>query len=149
LPVILCEYTCDQYDKLDTLDKRYVHDPSGTLVSEERSNDWYFYLQDRLGSVRQVVKQDATIMRNYTYSPYGTCLETADSLPNPFKFTGQFYDSEISQYHLRARMYDPYLSRFTARDPVWGKFQQLMTLYAYLRRLNNPIGDKIRKLDIS
>jgi len=50
----------------------------------------------------------------------GECLQTID---NPFKFTGQWYDEELGQYYLRARMYDPYLSRFTTFDPVRGKFE--------------------------
>jgi len=61
-----------------------------------------------------------SIVRNYTYSPFGQLLEsgTAEGAPsNPFMFTGQWFDDEISQYFLRARMYDPVLMRFTARDP--------------------------------
>jgi RHS repeat-associated protein len=57
-----------------------------------------------------------------------------------FKFTGQFYDSEINQYYLRARQYDPYLGRFTTYDPVRGRFTEPLTLHKYLYCLNDPIN---------
>ena len=46
----------------------------------------------------------------YDYDPFGKTLESdddGDPPSNPFHFTGQFYDPEIAQYHLRARQYDP------------------------------------------
>ncbi|MBW1933765.1 MAG: RHS repeat-associated core domain-containing protein, partial [Deltaproteobacteria bacterium] len=55
-----------------------------------------------------------------------------------FRFTGQQYDSEIGQYYLRARMYHPDLTRFTARDPVFGTFKQPLTLHRYLYCRNTP-----------
>jgi len=57
---------------------------------------------------------------------------------NRFKFTGQWYDSEFGQYWLRARMYDPALGRLTAYDLVKGKYEEPLTLHAYLYCLNNP-----------
>jgi RHS repeat-associated protein len=62
------------------------------------------------------------------------------TLDNPFMFTGQYYDSEIDQYYLRARQYDPLLARFTARDPVLGKFREPLTLHTYLYCLNDPVN---------
>jgi len=56
------------------------------------------------------------------------------------KFTGQWFDSEIDEYYLRARMYDPILGRFTSRDPVKGRFTEPMTLHAYLYCLNDPMN---------
>ena len=75
-----------------------------------------------------------------TYTPFGSfydgqCIET---VANPWKFTGQWHDEEIDQYHLRARQYDPAMMRFTARDPVVGKRQEPLTLHKYLYCLNNP-----------
>ena len=57
-----------------------------------------------------------------------------------FKFTGQYYDSEIDEYYLRARQYDPYIGRFTSRDPVLGKFEELLTLHKYLYCENDPVN---------
>jgi len=95
----------------------------------------YFYLHDRLGSVRLVLADDGAVKNTYTYEPFGDMLATecTESTENPFRFTGQWFDSEIGEYHLRARSprdisvgdkplwdvhYNPHIARFTSRDPV-------------------------------
>ena len=103
----------------------------------------HFYLHDRLGSVRQILSSDhRTVQRYYTYSPFGRLLQTGGSQTQniPLRFTGQWFDDEISQYYLRARMYDPDLTRFTTRDPVFGTFKHPLTLHKYLYCLNDPIN---------
>ncbi|GAH45372.1 unnamed protein product, partial [marine sediment metagenome] len=59
---------------------------------------------------------------------------------NSFMFTGQYYDDEVDEYFLRARQYDPHIARFTARDPVCGKFHKPLTLHRYLYCLNDPVN---------
>ena len=66
--------------------------------------------------------------------------ETTETVNNPFKYTGQYHDAEIAQYYLRTRQYDPYLSRFTSRDPVRGGFKEPLTLHRYLYTANDPIN---------
>jgi RHS repeat-associated protein len=102
----------------------------------------YIYLHDRLGSVRQVLDESGNVKNTYTYTPFGQDPndQFAETVDNPFKFTGQWYDSEIGQYHLRARMYDPQLMRLTAIDPVSGKQNQPLTLHKYLYCTNDPIN---------
>jgi RHS repeat-associated protein len=43
-------------------------------------------------------------------------------------------------FYLPARQYDPYLARFTARDPVQGKSQEPPTLHRYSYCINDPIN---------
>lgn len=99
----------------------------------------YFYLHDRLGSVRLVINSAGDVN---TYKPFGEMFTTefSETVSNPFKFSGQFFDDEIGQYYLRARQYDPYISRFTSRDPVDGKFEEPMSLHKYLYCQNDPIN---------
>ena len=91
----------------------------------------YFYLHDRLGSVRQVIDSNANALCLYTYDPYGRLLESdCDSVvDNNWLFTGQYYDQEIDQYYLRARQYSPTSARFTGCDPVLGKYNNPLTLH--------------------
>jgi RHS repeat-associated protein len=56
-----------------------------------------------------------------------------ESIANPFRFTGQWLDSGINEYYLRARMYEPHIGRFTSRDPITGKFEEPLTLQATCR----------------
>jgi RHS repeat-associated protein len=107
------------------------------------SGDKYFYLHDRLGSVRQVMDPaDTSIVNCYTYDPWGLTVgaESVETLLNPYRFAGYFFDSEIEQYYCNARMYDPVLGRFTGRDPVKGGFREPLTLHAYLYCLNDPVN---------
>jgi RHS repeat-associated protein len=55
-------------------------------------------------------------------------------------FTGRNYDSEIAEYYLRARQYDPHIARFTSRDPIFGQFQEPLTLHKYLYCINDPVN---------
>jgi len=102
----------------------------------------YIYLHDRLGSVRQVLDSSGNVKNTYTYTPFGQDPNSqfAETVENPFRFTGQWYDNEIDQYYLRARMYDPQLMRFCAIDQIRGKFEQPITNHTHLYCGNNPIN---------
>jgi len=56
------------------------------------------------------------VKNSYTYEPFGQMFATecTESIENPFKFTGQWYDSETGEYYLRTQQYSPHLGRFTA-----------------------------------
>jgi len=94
----------------------------------------------RLGSTRQIINTSGYVVRYYTYEPFGEVLEEDGTLTNYMMFTGQYYDTEIDQYYMHARQYDPHISRFTARDPVFGRLEEPLTLHRYLYCGNNPIN---------
>jgi RHS repeat-associated protein len=66
--------------------------------------------------------------------------ESTETIENLFKLTGQYFDTEISEYYLRARQYDPYIARFTSKDLYPGDYNEPMTLHKYLYCLNDPIN---------
>lgn len=138
LPTILLE--------IDTADssvkKSYIYAQSEIIARHDgvHTASRYFYLHDGLGNIRQVIDTAGKVVNQYTYNPFGEALEAGGSLSNPFMFTGQYYDSEIGEYYLRARQYDPHLGRFTGRDPVFGDFEDTLTLHAYLYSINDPIN---------
>ena len=143
LPTILCEINTSD----SSLTKSYIYSDRQILCQRDggASAGEYFYVTDRLGSVRQVVNNAGAVVLNYTYSPFGQTLEQSKATGfeysfNNFMFTGQWYDTEFSQYYLRARMYDPALGRFTTRDPVEGKYKKPITLHKYLYCQNNPLN---------
>ena len=138
LPTILLEINSSN----GSLAKTYIYTNSGIVAQHDGdyTANRYFYLKDRLGNVRQIINTSGTAVKSYAYSPFGETLEQSGLLSNPFMFTGQWLDTEIDQYYLRARMYDPHLARFTGRDPVLGNFEEPMTLHAYLYCLNDPIN---------
>jgi len=139
LPVILMEL--DSADS-DSIKKIYIY-ANNQIVAQHNGNhnaDRYFYLHDRLGSVRQVINTSGNVVKYYTYEPFGKVIESGGTLANSFMFTGQLYDSEIGEYYLRARQYDPHISRFTARDPVEGCFKEPLSSHVYLYCQNDPMN---------
>jgi RHS repeat-associated protein len=149
LPIILCEIEDPNSFNPGSLKKSYYY-ADGQILSQRVHDPVapnfytpYFYVHDRLGSVRMVVDDTGAAVCSYTYRPYGAfydgeCVETS-GVDNPWTFTGQYYDAEIEQYYLRARQYDPAMMRFTSRDPVRGKYQEPLTLHKYLYSMNDPM----------
>jgi RHS repeat-associated protein len=90
--------------------------------------------------VRLVIDDGGAVQNYYTYEPFGQTIESGGTLSNCFMFTGQYFDSEIEEYYLRARQYNPHLARFTSRDPIAGQFEQPLTLHRYLYCMNAPVN---------
>ncbi|WP_170157731.1 RHS repeat-associated core domain-containing protein [Thermodesulfitimonas autotrophica] len=106
-----------------------------------------YYLQDGLGSVRQLVTPAGRPRAKYDYDPFGLPLTggklpgaNANVLYNPYGFTGEQHDRETGFIYLRARYYDPETGRFMSRDPVPGTVFNPLSLNAYLYVLNNPVN---------
>jgi RHS repeat-associated protein len=136
LPTTLMEMTDN------TILKTYIYANGQPLCQHDGdySAPRYFYIHDRLGSTRQIINTSGSVVRYYTYEPFGEVLEEDGTLTNYMMFTGQYFDTEIDQYYLRARQYDPHISRFTTRDPVFGQYKEPLTLHRYLYCLNNPLN---------
>ena len=66
--------------------------------------------------------------------------EAAVSDANPFRYCGEYWDSETGTLYLRARYYDPRTGRFTQQD-VWEfmDFNDPLSLNLYTYCANNPI----------
>jgi RHS repeat-associated protein len=141
LPVILMEI--DPADM--SIKKCYIY-ANAEILSEHDGGSTasqYYYLHDRLGSVRQVitsVNSVVSVAKTLTYSPFGETIESYGDFYTPWQFTGQYCDSETGQYYLRARQYSPYLSRFTGRDLIAGQFENPLTFHKYLYCLNSPLN---------
>jgi RHS repeat-associated protein len=137
LPVILMELNTS-----GGIEKTYIYADRQIIAQHDgdHTEDRYFYLHDRLGSVRQVIDNSASVVKYYTYQSFGETIDDGGTFDDSFRFTGQYFDSEIKEYYLRARMYDPNIGRFTSRDPVRGKFSEPMALHKYLYCLNDPIN---------
>jgi RHS repeat-associated protein len=148
LPTIIAEYSDP-----NSLANQYIYADAQILCQYVGHDDpnvtdqTYYYVHDRLGSVRLVVDcnmvdETVTARNIYTYSPFGNPYAgtVTEAVYNPFQFTGQWFDEEINQYYLRARMYDPTMMRFTTREVAQGEYERPLTLHRYLYCLNDPIN---------
>jgi RHS repeat-associated protein len=83
----------------------------------------YYVVQDKLGSVRGLYRQDGTWWMRQSFAPYGGLL-TRDtttvgaSVPLRYGWTGREFDAETGWYYFRARYYDPQQRRFVQEDPI-------------------------------
>ena len=99
--------------------KDYLRDPRGRLISQTTAGQRYYYLLDPLGTVAAVTDQDGQVAARYVYDPYGRQLPaTTGSAPNPYKFAGEYYDTQTNHYKIGARYYNPRLGRWTQPDPL-------------------------------
>ena len=145
----------------DAVIKKYIHAQDQVIAQHDIINDTstppevvsdnlYFYLHDRLGSVRQIIDTNGDVVNAYTYDPWGLPIESAtdntigketkENISNLYQFANYIYDAEIKMYYCNAREYDPILARFTSTDPVLGTFENPMTLHAYLYCVNDPVN---------
>ena len=98
----------------------YIRGVSGIISSsiQGTNNTTKYYLSDGHGNVTSLTDSSGTIVKSYTYDAFGVEENPSDSDANPFRYCGEYYDSEIEQIYLRARYYDPSLGRFTQQDPA-------------------------------
>ena len=82
------------------------------------SSDDYFYLYNIRGDVIQLLDYNGEVVKTYDYDAYGNELSRDLSDENPFRYCGEYYDTETGLIYLRARYYDPSVGRFTSLDPI-------------------------------
>lgn len=120
-------------DSVVTSDVRFVW--AGGSVLEQRNdsnvvtNRFYplgytdgstkrFYTVDHLGSVREVVDENADVITRYSYDPYGNVERVAGTVDSPVTFAGYFRSSHEDIELTRYRAYSSSMGRWTRRDPL-------------------------------
>ena len=71
-----------------------------------------------LGSPIVLTDGDQNVLARYDYDVFGAIRAETGKSDNVRKFTGKEYDSDVRLYYFAARYYDPYIGRFTQRDPA-------------------------------
>ncbi len=146
----------EEIGAFDEFDQRiYYNDAAGRVVSlPSGGTEAEYYLKDHLGSIRTVVKEDATapqglgLVAAYDYAAYGEKIVRKEPAPVPdinAIFTGKEFDEEgadpakgvnfgMNLYYFGARYYDADIGLWTSVDPK----RQHFSPYIYGR--NNPIN---------
>jgi RHS repeat-associated protein len=113
----------------------YIYGPGGLPLEQVSGSATYWFHHDQLGSTRVITDSTGTVQATYTYNPYGNLVGITGTITIPFRFTGQYQDTESGFYYLRARSYDPVTGQFTTRDPML-----MITWAAYAYIQNNPFA---------
>jgi RHS repeat-associated protein len=107
----------------------YVYGPEGRPVEQvDASGNVLYFHQDQLGSTRLLTDSAGAVAGTYTYDAYGTTTAHTGTASTALQYEGEYIDSEIGLYYLRARYYHPATGQFLTRDPLEAVTQQP---YAY------------------
>jgi RHS repeat-associated protein len=80
-----------------------------------------FYGYDGSGSVRQLTDASGVVTDTYDYDAFGNKINSTGTTPNNYLYRGEFFDSDLGLYYLRARYMNPLTGRFMSRDPEESK----------------------------
>ena len=120
--------------------------------SSSDSFAFYYFNQDHLGNIREVVDATGTVRQVTNYYPFGTpyCDSPSAQSPDlqPYKYNGKELDRMhgLDTYDYGARQYDPVLCRWDRMDPLCEKYYGISP-YAYCAgnpvKLVDPDGRKV------
>jgi RHS repeat-associated protein len=96
----------------------------------------YYFHNDHLGTPQVLTDDTQTIAWKAVYTPFGEAVASVQTVDNPFRFPGQYFDSETGLHYNYFRYYNPQTGRYMTPDPIglWGG----INLFAYVE--NNPIN---------
>ena len=86
-----------------------------------------------LGSNIVLTDDNQNVLARYEYDVFGAIRSETGTSENTRQFTGKEVDADSNLYYYAARYYDPYIGRFTQRDPIGDG----VNWYAYT--YNNPL----------
>ena len=82
-------------------------------------NNAYWYLTDRLGSIRNVTDNAGVVKDTLTYSAFGSITSESDAnFRGRYAWTSREWDKEMDLQYNRARYYHPMLGRWMSQDPM-------------------------------
>jgi RHS repeat-associated protein len=98
----------------------------------------YYYHNDHLGTPRVLTNASANIAWSALYTAFGQAQITTQSVTNPFRLPGQYYDTETGLHYNYFRYYNPDTGRYVTPDPIG--LEGGVNLYVYTA--NNPLARK-------
>lgn len=121
-----------------TLKASYVR--GHQLAARSDASGKVYYLHNGHGDVIEM--RDSTgnaSLNRYTYDVWGKPLKTEESVSNPFRYSGELWDTTTELQYLRTRWYDPGVGRFITKDTYEGSLASPLSLNLYTYVANNPL----------
>jgi len=126
------------------------------LVSRvDASGSKAYYLHNGHGDVVGLTDAAGNLLNNYTYDIWGNPVDVEETVDNPFRYSGEYWDETTNLQYLRARWYDPSVGRFINEDTYEGELNNPLSLNLYTYVHNNPLihtdpsGHRLKGLDFS
>ena len=81
-------------------------------------DEFYYFHNDHLGTPQRITDQSGTIVWSANYKPFGDANVTTNTITNPFRFSGQYYDQKTGLHYNYFRYYDLGIGRYLNPDPI-------------------------------
>jgi len=95
----------------------------------------YYFHNDHLGTPHILTNDSQAIAWKTVYTPFGEAVASIQTVENPFRFPGQYYDPETGLHYNYFRYYNPQTGRYITPDPIG--LEGGINLFAYVR--GNPL----------
>ena len=99
------------------------------LISSKTGSNESFYTYNAHGDVVQLTNGSGDITKQYSYDAFGVEQNKDVNDTNPFRYCGEYFDSETESVYLRARYYSPVSGRFITEDPVKRRLELVQLLW--------------------
>jgi len=128
------------FEEYDGVNRTYTI--GDDVISQYDGTSVGHFLYDGLGSVRHLTNGSGNVVADhvFNYDAYGVLLGYTGTPQTNLRYTGEYYDTALKQYNLRARYYDPLNGRFNQTDPFPGNNQDPQSLHKYLYCHANPVN---------
>ena len=122
--------------------RTYAYGKQRITENQLVSGNWTpsFYGYDGHGTVRFLTNSAGTITDTYQYDAFGMQIAHTGTTPNVFQYSGEWLDSNLGLYFLRARYLNQATGRFWARDPIEGTKCCGLSWNPYVYARNNPVN---------
>jgi RHS repeat-associated protein len=108
-----------------SLQRRYLHGPAvdqvlaqeNVTLPDADAKRVYWPLTDHLGSVRDIVRNDATSVAHLEYDSFGQLLDGLEAVTR-YGFTAREWDGDTDLQYNRNRWYDPKNGKWISEDPI-------------------------------
>lgn len=108
-------------------------------LARKVGSNYYYYIYNGHGDVIGLTDETGAIVNSYSYDEWGKITSKTETISNPIRYSGEYYDEESGLYYLRARYYDPSIGRFISKDSYEGDIKNPLTINLYAYCGNNPI----------
>jgi RHS repeat-associated protein len=97
----------------------YVGDRLLAMITKPAETEIVSYFHnDHLGTPQVPTNDSQTIVWKAAYTPFGGAEISIQTVENPFRLPGQYYDQETGLHYNYFRYYDPTTGRYVTPDPI-------------------------------
>ena len=96
----------------------------------------YYFHNDHLGTPQVLTNDSQAVAWKAVYTPFGEAVPSIQTVENPFRFPGQYYDQETGLHYNYFRYYNPQTGRYITPDPIG--LEGGINLFTYVDSVGKP-----------